>query len=91
LDWKPTVATFFLVFLAELGDKTQLLIMSMSARSKAPQMVFYGAALALVASSLVAVLAGEPILRVVPTRAIRVGTGVAFLGIGAMLLYRGLR
>jgi len=91
LDWKAAAATFFLVFLAELGDKTQLLVMSMSARSKSPQMVFYGAALALVASSLIAVLAGESILRVIPIRAIRVGTGVAFLGVGAMLLFRGLR
>jgi len=91
LDWKPAAATFLLVFLAELGDKTQLLIMSMSARSKAPHMVFYGAALALVMSSLVAVLAGESILKAIPIRAIRIGTGAAFLGMGAVLIYRGLR
>ncbi len=91
MDWKAAVATFVLIFLAELGDKTQLMLITMSARSKAPHMIFFGAAFALIASSLVAVLAGETILRAVPIKAIRVGTGVAFLGIGSVLLWKALR
>lgn len=91
MDWKPALATFVLIFIAELGDKTQLLMMSMSTRSKAPVMVFAGGALALIASSLIAVLAGESIMKAVPIKAMRVGTGLVMVGIGAVMLYRGLR
>jgi len=91
MDWESALVTFLLVFLAELGDKTQILIMSMSARSRSPQMIFFGGAAALIASSLVAVLAGGIILKAVPIKAIRIGTGTAFMGIGGLLLFRALR
>lgn len=91
VDWKSGLMTFALIFLAELGDKTQLMIMSMSARSRTPQTVFFGAALALVASSLIAVLAGDFVLKAVPLRVVKVGTGAAFLGMGALLLIKSLR
>lgn len=91
MDWESALGTFFLVFLAELGDKTQLLLLSMSARSRSPQMIFIGGAAALIASSLVAVLAGGLLLKAVPLRAIRIGTGTAFLGIGGLLIFRAMR
>lgn len=91
MDWKAGLLTFFVIFLAELGDKTQLMVMSMSARSKSPQMVFFGAALALIASSLLAVLAGDTVLRMVPLRLIRFGTGAAFLVIGGLLMFKAVR
>jgi putative Ca2+/H+ antiporter (TMEM165/GDT1 family) len=91
LDWKSGLLTFLVIFLAELGDKTQLMVMSLSARARSPQMVFLGAALALVTSSLVAVLAGDLVLKTVPLRLIRMGTGIAFLDIGGLLLVRSLR
>lgn len=91
MDWKSALATFAVIFLAELGDKTQLMVMSLSARSKAPHMVFLGAAGALIASSLVAVVAGDSFLRHVPVRYIRLGTGAMFMMIGAMLVYRSIR
>ncbi len=91
MDWESALGTFLLVFLAELGDKTQLLLLSMSARSRSPHMIFVGGAAALIASSLVAVLAGGLLLKAVPLKAIRIGTGTAFLGIGGMLIFRALR
>lgn len=91
MDWKASLLTFAMIFLAELGDKTQLMIMSMSARSKSPQMIFFGAASALIASSLIAVLAGDFVLKAIPLRLIRIGTGIAFVGIGAMLLMKAYR
>ncbi|HEY3367712.1 MAG TPA: TMEM165/GDT1 family protein [Symbiobacteriaceae bacterium] len=91
MDWKSGLLSFAIIFFAELGDKTQLMIMSMSARSKSPQMIFFGAAAALIASSLVAVLAGEAFLRAVPLRMVRFGSGVAFVGIGSLLLFRSFR
>lgn len=91
MDWKSALVTFAIIFFAELGDKTQLMVMSMSARSKSPQMVFFGAAAALVLSSLVAVLAGDLFLKAVPLRVVKVGTGIAFMGIGLILTIRSLR
>jgi putative Ca2+/H+ antiporter (TMEM165/GDT1 family) len=91
VDWKAGLLAFAIIFAAELGDKTQLVIMSMSADSKSPQMVFFGSALALIASSLVAVLAGEFVLRAVPLKLVHIGTGIAFVVIGGALLIKSLR
>jgi len=91
LDWKAGLMSFLIIFLAELGDKTQLMVMTMSTRSKSPQMVFFGAAAALVASSLVAVLAGEFVLKAIPLRMVKFGTGVAFLGMGGIMLFKAFR
>ena len=52
-------STFTTVFVAELGDKTQLATLLLSAQSGSPVLVFIGAALALIASSLVGVLVGQ--------------------------------
>lgn len=91
LEWKASLMTFLIIFLAELGDKTQLMVMSLSARSKAPHMIFLGAAAALVASSLIAVVAGDAFLRHVPLRYIRMGTGFGFMVIGGMLMFKSFR
>jgi len=91
LEWKSALATFALIFLAELGDKTQLMVMTLSARSRAPHMIFLGAAAALIASSLVAVVAGDSFLRHIPVRYLRLGTGAMFMIIGGMLVFRSIR
>ena len=52
-------STFGTVFVAELGDKTQLATLLLSAQSGSPWLVFLGAALALICSSLVGVLLGQ--------------------------------
>lgn len=91
MDWKSALVTFSIIFLAELGDKTQLMVMSLSARSKSPQMIFFGAAAALIASSLIAVLAGDAFLRNIPLKYIRMGTGVAFMLAGGMLVMKSIR
>ena len=91
MDWKAGLVTFLVIFLAELGDKTQLMVMTMSARSKSPHIVFFGAALALIASSLLAVVAGDTVLRLVPIRVIRFATGAAFMAIGGVLVLKAMR
>lgn len=91
MEWKSALATFALIFLAELGDKTQLMVMTLSARSKAPHMIFLGAAAALIASSLVAVVAGDSFLRHIPVRVLRLSTGAMFMIIGGMLVFRSIR
>jgi putative Ca2+/H+ antiporter (TMEM165/GDT1 family) len=91
LDWKAAFITFSLIFVAELGDKTQLMVMSMSAKSRSPGAIFFGAAVALVASALFAVLAGDILLRHVPLRMVRLVTGISFIVIGGVFVFRTLK
>jgi putative Ca2+/H+ antiporter (TMEM165/GDT1 family) len=56
--WLIFSSTFITIFLAEMGDKTQLVTLLMSAESQSPWIVFIGAALALIATSLIGVALG---------------------------------
>lgn len=86
MDLRAFLTTFGLVFLAELGDKTQLATMSLAATSGRRWLVFAASALALVLSSLVAVLAGELIRgRVDPVTIERVAGGL-FVVMGGWML-----
>ena len=53
------ITTFTTIFIAELGDKTQIATLMLSAESGKPIIVFMGSALALISSSLVGVLIGK--------------------------------
>lgn len=86
LDWKIVISTFGAVFLAELGDKTQLSTMMLASSKKAPLSVFLGSACALVLSSLIGVLVGDTLYRVVPPNVIRILAGGAFVVIGGLIL-----
>jgi putative Ca2+/H+ antiporter (TMEM165/GDT1 family) len=86
VDLKAFAVTFGLVFLAELGDKTQLTTMMLAARARAPILIFIAAGLALLLSSLIGVVFGEALTRLVPLRYIQIGAGVAFVLIGGILL-----
>lgn len=57
--WGVFLSTFITIFLAEIGDKTQVATLLLSAESKAPFTVFLGAGLALVSTSLIGVLLGQ--------------------------------
>ncbi|MCW3490789.1 TMEM165/GDT1 family protein [Dethiobacter alkaliphilus] len=83
---KAFLTTFALVFLAELGDKTQLATMLLVSQGQPMKMVFLGAASALVLSSLIGVLAGAWLGKIFPPNVIQNGAGVAFIGIGILLL-----
>jgi putative Ca2+/H+ antiporter (TMEM165/GDT1 family) len=86
LDWRVAISTFGLIFLAELGDKTQLGTMMLATQNRAPWSVFLGAALALTLSALLGVVFGEAISRVIPAHYLQLGAGVAFTGLGVLLL-----
>jgi putative Ca2+/H+ antiporter (TMEM165/GDT1 family) len=85
MDWKIFAATFVSIFLAEMGDKTQLATMTLAAGSSRWS-VFAGSALALVATSLVAVLVGEALTRVVSPVWLKRGAGVLFVAMGLLFL-----
>jgi len=86
VNLKVMLTTFALVFVAELGDKTQLTTMLLAAESRSPVAVFLGAALALAASALLGVVFGSAITRVVPMQYIRYGAGAFFILIGVFLV-----
>ncbi len=86
MDWKIFLSTFALIFFAELGDKTQLTVMTLSAQSDSGISVFTGAAVALALSALLAVIFGEAITRLVPAQYIHMGAGVMFVGLGVLLV-----
>jgi len=88
MDWKILVSTFGTIFVAELGDKTQLAALSMAAGTRAKWAVFCGSALALCLTSAIAVLAGEAITRVVPPAWLRRIAGAAFIAIGLLFVLR---
>jgi putative Ca2+/H+ antiporter (TMEM165/GDT1 family) len=81
-------STFATVFLAELGDKTQLAIVSISGTTARPGAVFAGSAFALVLASLVGAAAGGSLSRLVPTEALQLAASVGFLILGIRLLVR---
>jgi putative Ca2+/H+ antiporter (TMEM165/GDT1 family) len=86
MDWKLLASTFAAVFVAELGDKTQLATLTL-ASSGSRWTVFFGSALALVASTAVAVLAGEAVARTIPPTWIRRAAGLIFLVMGAFFVF----
>ena len=66
MDFRVLVTTFGIIFLAEMGDKTQLAAMTMAAQTKKPWAVFVGASLALAAVSALGVIVGSVIGDYVP-------------------------
>ncbi len=88
MDWKLFVSTFAAIFMAELGDKTQLAALSLSAGSSSKWTVFAGSALALVATSAIAVAGGEVVSRFVSPLWLRRIAGVVFVAMGLLFLLR---
>ncbi|MGE5653756.1 MAG: TMEM165/GDT1 family protein, partial [Bacillota bacterium] len=83
--WKVFFSTFAMVFLAELGDKTQLATMLLATQNREPLSTFLGAASALVCASMVAVTLGGVLVRYCPTEYLQIGAGIAFVVIGLLL------
>jgi putative Ca2+/H+ antiporter (TMEM165/GDT1 family) len=79
-------STFITVFLAELGDKTQLAIVSISGTTSRPGAVFAGSASALVLASLVGAAAGGSLSSVIPPEALQLVASVGFLILGTRLI-----
>ena len=84
-------STFITVFLAELGDKTQLAIVSISGTTSRPGAVFAGSAVALVLASMVGAAAGGSLSSVIPPDALQLLASVGFLILGSRLILRSSR
>lgn len=88
MDWKLLLSTFVSIFVAEIGDKTQLATMSLAAGGSSKLSVFVGSALALCATSAVGVLIGEGVSRVIPPIWLRRIAGAVFIVLGVLFLVR---
>ena len=86
MDWRVLLTTFGVIFLAEMGDKTQLAAMTLAAQSKRPWAVFIGSALALTAVSAIGVVVGSLIGNYIPLIWIKRAAAVAFIVIGVLIL-----
>ena len=84
--WGVFLSTFITIFLAELGDKTQVATLLISAESHKPLMVFVGAALALISTSLVGVLVGRWIARRISPETLDTLAGILLLIIAVSLV-----
>lgn len=91
MNWTLFFSTFVSIFLAELGDKTQLAVLSFSGTESSRWTVFFGAALALVASTALAVLVGETLSQYLSPLWLKRGAGIMFLVLGMLLVGQTIR
>ena len=87
MDWHLLVLSFTTVFLAELGDKSQLAAIALSGRSSSPRAVFFGAAAALLLTSLLGVMVGGWAATLLPVRGVKAIAAVGFALLAVRLLW----
>lgn len=89
MDFKLLATVFSTVFLAELGDKTQLATLLFASKEGVNLLtVFLGASLALIATTAVGVAAGSLVANLVDPKYLSYAAGVGFIAIGAYTLWR---
>ena len=89
MDLKVLATVFTSVFIAELGDKTQLATMLFASDKEASKLtVFVGASLALVVASALGVVAGSFISQYISDKALRYLAGIGFIAIGVWTLVK---
>ena len=89
MDWTVFVTVFTTVFLAEIGDKTQLATMLYAADAERSRWsVFLGSAAALVVAAAIGVAAGALVGKAVPMQAIKWAAGIGFIVMGVWTIVR---
>jgi Ca2+/H+ antiporter, TMEM165/GDT1 family len=89
MDWKLALTTFTAIFLAEMGDKTQIAVITMTASSRKPLSVFLGGAVALALVTALGVLVGGAVDRYVPAWLLPKLAAVLFVVIGIWTWFKG--
>ncbi|NLE77674.1 MAG: TMEM165/GDT1 family protein [Chloroflexi bacterium] len=90
MDWKVLGSTLALLFVAELGDKTQLAVISMVCKSGKPVPVFVGAVVALALVTLLGVLGGQLLMQWISPETLRRVASVAFVVMGVLMWFEVL-
>ena len=87
MTWQTFLSVFLTIFVAEIGDKTQLATMLYAADAETNRvLVFIAASLALVVAAAIGVLVGAQIERFVAPSTLQLIAGIGFIGIGLWTL-----
>lgn len=89
MDWKIALTTFGALFLAEMGDKTQLAVITLTASSQRPWAVFLGGSVALILVTGLGAVAGGFVTRWVPEEIITKTAAILFVAIGIWTWFKG--
>ncbi len=89
MDWKLAATTFATLFMAEMGDKTQLAVISLTSSSRKPLSVLLGGALALTVVTALGVLVGEAVTKIIPGPVLTKAAAVLFVMIGIWTWFKG--
>jgi len=90
MNWPSFISTFLIIFVAELGDKTQLAVMAQSANASSRWTIFIAAVVALTLSTAIGVLAGCVLNRFISPRVLKLAGGALFLAFGLFMLCEGI-
>jgi Ca2+/H+ antiporter, TMEM165/GDT1 family len=82
MGWSQFLTAFTAIFLAELGDKTQIAVITMSASTRKPLSVFLGGSLAMTILTGIGVLAGELVTKYVSEQVLSKVAAILFVAIG---------
>ena len=84
--WKIFLTSFGIMFLAEIGDKTQLAVISLAVRFRSPWVVFLGAGLAMLLATAIGIVVGTFLPSVLGERTVRAISGGLFILFGILIL-----
>uniref|UniRef100_UPI0030D9E387 TMEM165/GDT1 family protein n=2 Tax=Cyanothece sp. BG0011 TaxID=2082950 RepID=UPI0030D9E387 len=87
MDWQLLGLSFITVFLAEIGDKSQLAAIALGGSSKSPRAVFFGSITALILASFLGVIAGGTIAQFLPTKVLKAMAAIGFAMMALRLLW----
>jgi putative Ca2+/H+ antiporter (TMEM165/GDT1 family) len=90
VDWRLFLSTFGVLFLAELGDKTQLAVITLTCKEHKPLPIFLGASIALTMVTLLGVVGGEALVQTVPAGLLRRLAAAAFVVMGLLMWFEVL-
>jgi putative Ca2+/H+ antiporter (TMEM165/GDT1 family) len=85
VDWSTLISTFGLVFVAELGDKTQLAVVTQTCKHRRPWAVFLGASAALTVVTAVGAVGGRLLGQIIPAGVLRIVAALAFVVMGMLI------
>ncbi|MBZ8178722.1 TMEM165/GDT1 family protein [Oscillatoria salina] len=87
MDWQLLGLAFITVFLAELGDKSQLAAIALSGNSISPRAVFFGSVTALLLTSFLGVILGQTAAEFLPTRIVKAIAALGFALLALRILF----
>lgn len=87
VDLKLFASTFLLIFLAELGDKTQLAVVALSAKEKSPLTLFVSAIFGFALATVIAIVIGTIGAKFISTNVIEKIAAVAFIIVGILIFF----